>query len=211
MSDSFDLQRFVDAQAAVYRQVIEELSHGLKRTHWMWFTFPQITGLGFSAMAQRFAIGSRAEAVAYLEHDLLGPRLLECTGLVLAASEKTITDILGSPDDMKFRSCMTLFDVVSQQRDLRRSHRRLLPGRKGPRDIRNTAKVRPRITRPSEAPGTPLSPGCSQLRTKEMVQSCHFRKLPPARTERLCGKPSSRSSILASPRGSPISWGNRSN
>jgi uncharacterized protein (DUF1810 family) len=115
MSDSFDLQRFVDAQAAVYRQVIEELSHGLKRTHWMWFTFPQITGLGFSAMAQRFAIGSRAEAVAYLEHDLLGPRLLECTGLVLAASEKTITDILGSPDDMKFRSCMTLFDVVSQQ------------------------------------------------------------------------------------------------
>jgi uncharacterized protein (DUF1810 family) len=115
MSDSFDLQRFVDAQAAVYRQVVEELSHGRKRTHWMWFTFPQITSLGFSAMAQRFAIGSRAEAVAYLEHDLLGPRLLECTGLVLAASEKTITDILGSPDDMKFRSCMTLFDVVSQQ------------------------------------------------------------------------------------------------
>jgi uncharacterized protein (DUF1810 family) len=115
MSDSFDLQRFVDAQAPVYRQVIEELSHGRKRTHWMWFIFPQIAGLGFSAMAQRFAIGSRAEAVAYLEHDLLGPRLLECTGLVLAASEKTITDILGSPDDMKFRSCMTLFDVVSQQ------------------------------------------------------------------------------------------------
>jgi uncharacterized protein (DUF1810 family) len=81
----------------------------------VWFIFPQIAGLGFSAMAQRFAIGSRAEAVAYLEHDLLGPRLLECTGLVLAASEKTITDILGSPDDMKFRSCMTLFDVVSQQ------------------------------------------------------------------------------------------------
>lgn len=81
----------------------------------MWFIFPQIAGLGFSAMAQRFAIGSRAEAVAYLEHDLLGPRLLECTGLVLAASEKTITDILGSPDDTKFRSCMTLFDVVSQQ------------------------------------------------------------------------------------------------
>jgi hypothetical protein len=74
MSDSFDLQRFVDAQAAVYRQVIEELSHGLKRTHWMWFTFPQITGLGFSAMAQRFAIGSLAEAVAYLEHDLRYPR-----------------------------------------------------------------------------------------------------------------------------------------
>ena len=115
MSDSFDLQRFVDAQAPVYRQVVEELSHGRKRTHWMWFIFPQIAGLGFSAMAQRFAIGSRTEAVVYLEHDLLGPRLLECTGLVLAASEKPITEILGSPDDMKFRSCMTLFDVVSQQ------------------------------------------------------------------------------------------------
>jgi uncharacterized protein (DUF1810 family) len=115
MSDSFDLRRFVDAQAAVYRKVVEELSHGRKRTHWMWFIFPQIAGLGFSAMAQRFAIGSRAEAVAYLEHGLLGPRLVECTRLVLPAREKTITDILGSPDDMKFRSCMTLFDVVSQQ------------------------------------------------------------------------------------------------
>jgi uncharacterized protein (DUF1810 family) len=115
VSDSFDLQRFVDAQAPVYRQVVEELSHGRKRTHWMWFIFPQIAGLGFSAMAQRFAIGSRTEAIAYLEHDLLGPRLLECTDLVLAASEKPITEILGSPDDIKFRSCMTLFDVVSQQ------------------------------------------------------------------------------------------------
>ena len=77
MSDSFDLQRFVDAQAPVYRQVVEELSRGQKRTHWMWFIFPQIAGLGFSAMAQRFAIASRTEAVAYLEHDVLGPRLLD--------------------------------------------------------------------------------------------------------------------------------------
>jgi uncharacterized protein (DUF1810 family) len=115
MSDSFDLQRFVDAQAAVYPQIVAELSHGRKHTHWMWFIFPQIAGLGFSTMAQRFAIGSRAEAVAYLEHHLLGPRLVECTRLVLAASEKPITDILGSPDDMKFRSCMTLFDAVSKQ------------------------------------------------------------------------------------------------
>jgi uncharacterized protein (DUF1810 family) len=115
MSDSFDLRRFVDAQAAVYRQVVVELSHGRKQTHWMWFIFPQIAGLGFSAMAQRFAIGSRAEAVAYLEHDLLGPRLVECTRLVMAASEKPIIDILGSPDDMKFLSCMTLFDAVSKQ------------------------------------------------------------------------------------------------
>jgi uncharacterized protein (DUF1810 family) len=110
MNDSFDLQRFVDAQAPVYRQVVAELSRGRKQTHWMWFIFPQIAGLGFSAMAQRFAIDSRAEAVAYLEHELLGPRLVECTRLVMAASEKPVTDILGSPDDMKFRSCMTLFD-----------------------------------------------------------------------------------------------------
>jgi uncharacterized protein (DUF1810 family) len=115
MNDSCDLQRFVDAQATVYPQVAAELSHGRKQSHWMWFTFPQIAGLGFSPMAQRFAIGSRAEAIAYLENDLLGPRLLECTRLVLAANEKTITDILGSPDDMKFRSCMTLFDAVSKQ------------------------------------------------------------------------------------------------
>jgi uncharacterized protein (DUF1810 family) len=114
MTDSFDLQRFVDAQATVYPQVVAELSHGRKQSHWMWFIFPQIAGLGFSAMVQRFAIGSRAEGVAYLTHDLLGPRLMECTGLVLAASEKTITDILGPPDDMKFRSCMTLFDAVSK-------------------------------------------------------------------------------------------------
>jgi uncharacterized protein (DUF1810 family) len=115
VDDSFDLQRFVEAQATVYSQVIEELSRGRKRTHWMWFVFPQIAGLGFSAMAQRFAIGSRAEAAAYLEHDLLGPRLVECTRLVMAASENSITDILGSPDDMKFRSCMTLFDAISRQ------------------------------------------------------------------------------------------------
>jgi uncharacterized protein (DUF1810 family) len=114
LSESFDLRRFVYALESVYRQVVEELSRGRKRTHWMWFIFPQIAGLGFSAIAQSFAIGSRA-AVAYLAHDVLGPRLIECTRLILGASEKTITDILGSPDDMKFRSCMTLFDAVSQQ------------------------------------------------------------------------------------------------
>jgi uncharacterized protein (DUF1810 family) len=91
VSDSFDLQRFVDAQAAIYPRVVEELSRGRKQSHWMWFVFPQMAGLGFSAMAQRFAIGSRAaEAVAYLEHELLGPRLIECTHLVMAASEMLI-------------------------------------------------------------------------------------------------------------------------
>lgn len=115
MSDPFDLQRFVDAQEPVYQRVLEELRRGRKASHWMWFVFPQIAGLGSSAMAQRFAIGSNAEAAAYLKHDVLGPRLVECTRLVLAARDRSITDILGSPDDMKFRSSMTLFDAVSTQ------------------------------------------------------------------------------------------------
>ena len=115
MSDPFDLQRFVDAQEPVYRSVVEELRRGRKTSHWMWFIFPQIAGLGFSAMAQRFAIGSRAEATADLQHVVLGPRLVECARLVVAARDKSITDILGSPDDMKFRSSMTLFDAVSTQ------------------------------------------------------------------------------------------------
>ena len=113
MPDPYDLQRFVDAQEGVYGNAIAELRQGRKRSHWMWFIFPQIAGLGFSAMAQRYAIGSRAEAVGYLAHDVLGPRLIECTRLVLDVSGKPILDILGSPDDMKFRSSMTLFGEVS--------------------------------------------------------------------------------------------------
>ena len=115
-SDPYELRRFVDAQSPVYRQVVSELSSGRKRTHWMWFVFPQIAGLGLSAMAQRFAIKSKREAEAYLAHDVLNPRLVECTRLVMAASEKNIQDILGSPDDMKFRSSMTLFDALSKQK-----------------------------------------------------------------------------------------------
>jgi uncharacterized protein (DUF1810 family) len=114
-SDPYGLRRFVDAQSDVYPQVIEELSAGRKRSHWMWFIFPQIAGLGLSAMAQRFAIGSKREAAAYLRHDILGPRLIECTRLLMAVSEKPIKDILGSPDDVKFRSSMTLFNAVSKQ------------------------------------------------------------------------------------------------
>jgi len=113
MTDTYDLQRFVDAQEAVYGNVIAELRQGRKRSHWMWFIFPQIAGLGFSAMAQHYAIASRAETVAYLAHDVLGPRLAECTRLVLDVAGKPILDILGSPDDMKFRSSMTLFGEVS--------------------------------------------------------------------------------------------------
>jgi uncharacterized protein (DUF1810 family) len=113
VSDPFDLERFVAAQAQVYTRVVAELSEGRKRSHWMWFIFPQIEGLGSSAMAQRFAIGSRAEAEAYLAHGALGPRLIECTRLVLAVKNRTILDILGSPDDLKFGSSMTLFGAVS--------------------------------------------------------------------------------------------------
>ena len=113
MDDPFDLQRFLDAQAPVYERVVAELRHGQKQSHWMWFVFPQIKGLGSGAMARRFAISSRAEAEAYLDHPLLGPRLRECTRLVVAVQGRTIDAILGYPDDLKFRSSMTLFASVA--------------------------------------------------------------------------------------------------
>jgi len=110
MQDRFDLQRFVSAQQGVYEQARAELREGMKRSHWMWFVFPQVRGLGSSAMSRRYAIASLEEAAAYLEHPVLGPRLRECTALVLQAEGRSIDRIFGSPDDMKFRSCMTLFD-----------------------------------------------------------------------------------------------------
>ena len=113
MADPYDLKRFVDAQHMVYANVVAELSRGEKRSHWMWFIFPQIAGLGFSSMAERYAIASPEEATAYLAHETLGQRLRECTRLVLAARGKTAHDIFGSPDDLKFRSSMTLFGAVS--------------------------------------------------------------------------------------------------
>lgn len=113
MSDIHELHRFAEAQDPVYAQVLSELCTGRKRSHWMWFIFPQIAGLGFSPMARRFAIQSRAEAIAYLEHPVLGPRLRECTRLVNALEDKSIGDIFGSPDDMKFKSSMTLFAQVA--------------------------------------------------------------------------------------------------
>ncbi len=113
MDDPFDLERFVDAQAPVYQRIVAELRQGRKESHWMWFIFPQIKGLGSSAMANKFAIGSRAEAQAYLDHPVLGPRLRECTRLVTNAQDRTIEDILGYPDDLKFRSSMTLFAAVA--------------------------------------------------------------------------------------------------
>jgi uncharacterized protein (DUF1810 family) len=115
MTDPFDLERFLRAQKPVFRAVEGELAEGRKQSHWMWFVFPQIAGLGFSAMSQRYAIGSRAEAEAYLAHAVLGPRLIACTRLVLAVQGRTINAILGAPDDAKFRSSMTLFGAVSDE------------------------------------------------------------------------------------------------
>ena len=116
--DPFDLQRFVAAQAAVYERVRAELKNGRKQSHWMWFIFPQIAGLGHSAMAQRYAISSLHEAEAYLKHPVLGARLRECTRLVVAATGKSAYEILGSPDDMKFHSCMTLFARAAPQEEM---------------------------------------------------------------------------------------------
>jgi uncharacterized protein (DUF1810 family) len=114
--DQFNLERFVEAQASTYEQVRAELAAGLKRSHWMWFTFPQIRGLGSSAMAQRYAISGLEEARAYLKHAVLGPRLKECTKLVNAVEGRTLEEIFGYPDDLKFHSSMTLFAAVDEPR-----------------------------------------------------------------------------------------------
>jgi uncharacterized protein (DUF1810 family) len=113
MTDSDDLHRFIEAQAGNYPDALAELRAGRKRTHWMWYVFPQIAGLGHSAMAQRYAIAGRAEAEAYLAHGILGPRLRDCTQAVLTVPDKTANAIFGTPDDIKLRSCMTLFDAVA--------------------------------------------------------------------------------------------------
>jgi uncharacterized protein (DUF1810 family) len=113
MTALYDLERFVDAQNPVYARVLSELHAGRKQSHWMWFIFPQIEGLGYSAMAQRYAIVSLQEATSYLNHPLLGPRLRECTQLVNAVHDKSIESILGRPDNMKFHSSMTLFAQAS--------------------------------------------------------------------------------------------------
>jgi uncharacterized protein (DUF1810 family) len=107
--DPHSLQRFLDAQAPVYERVLGELRAGRKRSHWMWFIFPQITGLGHSEMARRYAISSLGEAKAYLEHPVLGARLRECTALVNEVDGRSIGEIFGYPDDLKFHSSMTLF------------------------------------------------------------------------------------------------------
>jgi uncharacterized protein (DUF1810 family) len=107
--ERFDLQRFVEAQDGVYAQALAELRSGRKRSHWMWFVFPQVEGLGHSPTAQHYAISGLDEARAYLAHPVLGPRLVECTSVVAETTGRSAEEIFGSPDDLKLRSSVTLF------------------------------------------------------------------------------------------------------
>jgi uncharacterized protein (DUF1810 family) len=118
MNDPYNLQRFVDAQNAVFEQVCSELREGCKEGHWMWFVFPQLKGLGHSWMASKFGISSRDEAEAYLQHPILGPRLRECTRLVNLIEGRSIERIFGYPDKLKFRSSMTLFARVAADNEI---------------------------------------------------------------------------------------------
>jgi uncharacterized protein (DUF1810 family) len=113
--DPFDLARFASAQDGVFDCALAEIRNGDKRSHWMWFIFPQIDGLGFSSTAKRYAIKSAEEARQYLPHPVLGPRLLECAEAVLEVAGRSAFDIFGSPDDLKLKSCMTLFESVAGQ------------------------------------------------------------------------------------------------
>lgn len=112
---AFSLAQFVQAQQPVYDDVCAELSAGRKQSHWMWFIFPQLTVLGRSAMARLYGLASAQQALDYWQHPVLGPRLLECTQLVLRHRDRTAHEIFGSPDDVKFRSCMTLFGQVAPE------------------------------------------------------------------------------------------------
>jgi uncharacterized protein (DUF1810 family) len=112
-NDRFDLNRFVDAQADDYASVLAEIRNGQKCSHWMWYIFPQIDGLAFSSTSKRFAIKSLDEARAYLAHPILGPRLMECAEAVMTIEGRSAAAIFGSPDDLKLRSCATLFAAVS--------------------------------------------------------------------------------------------------
>jgi uncharacterized protein (DUF1810 family) len=116
-ADRFDLERFVTAQEPILEAVLAELRAGRKRTHWMWFVFPQLAGLGRSSTARFYGIGSIEEARVYLAHPVLGPRLDLCTGIVLASDNSSLHAIFGSPDDLKFRSCMTLFSRAAADPD----------------------------------------------------------------------------------------------
>jgi uncharacterized protein (DUF1810 family) len=113
MDDPYNLSRFVRAQEDDYAQALSEIKRGRKRTHWMWYIFPQIEGLGSSPTSREFSIKSLEEAKAYLDHAVLGPRLLDCADAVLGVEGRSAAEIFGFPDDLKLRSCVTLFKCVS--------------------------------------------------------------------------------------------------
>ena len=116
MSDPFNLNRFIEAQRMSYTIALSELKRGRKESHWIWYIFPQVVGLGQSEMAKTYAIGSREEGLAYLNHDVLGPRLHECAGALMQHNGRGIREIMGSPDDLKLRSSLTLFAALSEPR-----------------------------------------------------------------------------------------------
>ena len=139
MSAEFDLHRFVEAQDGVHEHAFAALPNGRKRTHWMWFVFPQLAGLGRSEMAQHYAMASLDEARAYLAHPVLGPRLQDCTALVNVERARTAHEIFGSPDDLKFRSCMTLFDAARPEAEFRAALEQFFGGQGCPETLRRLA------------------------------------------------------------------------
>ena len=135
-TDPFDLERFVAAQAGSYHQALRELRAGRKQTHWMWYVLPQLRGLGFSQPAQRYGITGRAEARAYLEHPLLGARLLECVDAIQAVQDTPAEQILGSVDAMKYRSCLTLFaNAASSPAPFAAALAKFFAGRQDPKTL----------------------------------------------------------------------------
>jgi uncharacterized protein (DUF1810 family) len=131
MAEEFDLERFAEAQASVYPGVVAELKRGRKESHWMWFIFPQVSGLGMSAMAERYAISSLDEARAYLDHPVLGARLRECTDIVNGHKNRSADAIFGYPDTLKFRSSMTLFAEAAGEERFRRALESFFGGERG--------------------------------------------------------------------------------
>jgi uncharacterized protein (DUF1810 family) len=136
VANNFNLDRFITAQGSVIEQVKRELRGGEKRSHWMWFVFPQLAGLGSSAMARRYAIASLDEARAYLGHPVLGRCLIDCTGIVNGVENRTAHEIFGSPDDLKFHSSMTLFGRADPaEPTFRTALEQYFGGREDPRTV----------------------------------------------------------------------------
>jgi uncharacterized protein (DUF1810 family) len=136
MDDPFDLQRFVDAQDRVYKRVLAELRAGAKRSHWIWFIFPQLSGLGNSSTAKLFGIKSLEEARAFLAHPVLGPRLRECTRLAVSIEGRSVDEIFGWPDNLKVRSSMTLFaQATDDNADFRAVLEKFYGGQQDPRTL----------------------------------------------------------------------------